>query len=397
MNQGFSFSVERCYRHNRARAGKLHTPHGMVHTPVFMPVGTVGSVKALSPSDLVEAGVEIILGNTYHLYLRPGDRVVNELGGLQRFMRWNRPILTDSGGYQVSSLGKFRNEDLTVMAAIDNDGVTFKSHLDGSIHRFTPEKAIEVQENLGADIIMAFDEATPTKGRTYARQAMDRTHVWLERCIKAWRYHEENKAGSRLPQALFGIIQGGNYRDLRRASAEFVVEKGLSGMAIGGASIGKNPEETEENVSWIADLLPKKKPVYLMGVGVNPEDVIGAIACGADLFDCVAPTRLARMGHLYSGKLIVGGGKWGFRSEFPRGRLNIDQARFVLDRSPIDEDCDCETCKNGFSRGYLHHLFRSRELLYYRLASIHNVRFMVRLTERLRKSIMKDLGKDKSH
>lgn len=380
-------------RKTRARAGELRTPHGVIHTPVFMPVGTAGSVKALSPADLTEVGVQIILGNTYHLYLRPGDTVVRRLGGLHRFMGWSGPILTDSGGYQVSSFGKFRNEDFPVMTAIDNDGVTFKSHLDGSIHRFTPEKAIEIQENLGADIIMAFDEATPSMGKAYARKAMARTHSWLERCINWWREYEEQKGGKRLPQALFGIIQGGNYRDLRRASAEFVVSKDLLGVAIGGASIGKNPKETAENVSWVADLLPKDKPLYLMGVGVNPEDVIAAVECGADLFDCVAPTRLARMGHLYCGKLRNVGGKWGFTSEFPRGRLNIDQARFILDQQPIDEGCDCETCRGGFSRGYLHHLFRSRELLYYRLASLHNVRFMVRLTEELRKSIIEERGK----
>ena len=388
MLKGFSFSVVVKAHKTRARAGELYTPHGLVRTPVFMPVGTAGSVKALAPGDLSDAGVQILLGNTYHLYLRPGDTAVRRLGGLHRFMAWTGPILTDSGGYQVSSLGKFRDEGFPVMSRIDDHGVTFKSHLDGSMHRFTPEKAIRIQENLGADIIMAFDEATPARGKAYARHAMERTHRWLDRCVSEWKKCEERKQGKALPQALFGIIQGGNYRDLRCESAEFVVSRDLMGIAIGGASIGKNPEETAENVSWVADLLPSNNPLYLMGVGVNPEDVIGAVLCGADLIDCVAPTRLARMGHLYSGKLRGKAGKWGFTSEFSRGRLNIDQARFRLDDHVIDEGCDCYTCAMGFSRAYLHHLFRSRELLYYRLASLPNVRFMVRLTEGLRRTIV---------
>lgn len=383
---GFSYKLIK--KVGSAKVGEIATFHGKIKTPVFMPVGTLGSVKALSPDDLKMCGAQIILGNTYHLYLRPGDKNVNKLGGLHKFMGWDGPMLTDSGGYQVSSLGHFIDEmegvNRVKRSVIDDLGVTFYSHLDGSKHRFTSEKSIEVQNNLGADIIMAFDEATPSKGKTYARIAMKRTHKWLKRSIEKWK-----KLNG--PQALFGIIQGGNYKDLRRQSAEFVVSQNLPGIAVGGASIGKDPNETEKNLSWVRDLLPANKPLYTMGVGVNPEDVIRVIYSGADMFDCVAPTRLARMGQLYSGKLKIENGKIKppkFKSEFKKGRLNIANARFKLDKGIIDEGCDCYTCKTGFTRAYLHHLFKSRELLYYRLASLHNVRFMVRLVERLRKELL---------
>jgi queuine tRNA-ribosyltransferase len=386
---GFSFVVKNTDPRSRARAGILQTPHGEVRTPAFMPVGTAGSVKALSPEDLVEAGAQIILGNTYHLYLRPGDEAIGKLGGLHDFMGWSGPLLTDSGGYQVSSLGLFREEKERQFTKIDDEGVTFKSHLDGSTHRFTSERSIEIQQNLGADIIMAFDEATPARGKRYARAAMERTHNWLVRCIRKWREIEKKRDVEKPAQALFGIIQGGNYQDLRRESAEFVASKDLLGIAIGGASIGKSAKETRENVSWVYDLLPRNKPLYLMGVGVNPEDILAAVESGADLFDCVAPTRLGRMGHLYFGKLKTGKRGWKFESEFRKGRLNIGNARFRLDKKPIQEDCDCYTCRMGFSRAYLNHLFRARELLYYRLASIHNVRFMIRLTEQIRGAILR--------
>ncbi|MCH7951444.1 tRNA guanosine(34) transglycosylase Tgt [Patescibacteria group bacterium] len=384
----FSFTVTRKDSRTRARAGVLRTPHGKVQTPVFMPVGTMGAVKALSPDDLKAAGAQIILGNAYYLYLRPGDVAIQKLGGLHRFMGWDGPLLTDSGGYQVSSLGSFREDGESILSRIDDDGVTFRSHLDGSEHRLTPEDVIVIQRNLGADIIMAFDEATPPRGKRYAQKAMERTHRWLKRSIERWRELQENRGRGASPQALFGIIQGGNYKDLRRESAEFVVPQDLPGIAIGGASIGKSPDETRENVDWVYDLLVHDRPLYLMGVGVNPQDVVAAIESGADLFDCVAPTRLARMGHLYFGKLQLAKRKWAFESEFRKGRMNIGNARFRLDKKPIQEDCGCYTCIRGFSRAYLHHLFKSRELLYYRLASIHNVRFMIRLTEVLRKVIL---------
>lgn len=357
-----------------------------------MPVGTQGSVKALDPTDVADTGAQVILGNTYHLYLRPGEKTVNKLGGIHQFMGWDKPILTDSGGYQVSSLGHFidetsQNKAHIKRSKIEDNGVTFYSHLDGSKHYFTPEKAIQVQVSLGADIIMAFDEATPNKGKIYAKAAMKRTHQWLNRSVSEWQ-QLENKKTTSLPQALFGIIQGGDYQDLRRESAKYVVEKNLPGIAMGGGSIGQNSTQTEENVGWVRDIVPKTKPFYLMGVGVSPQDVIEAVKSGADMFDCVAPTRLARTGHLYSGKLKGKSPKWQFSSEFPRGRLNIANTRFRTDQKPIDDDCDCYTCIKSFSRSYLHHMFKARELVYYRLASIHNVRFLIKLTKLLRDSII---------
>lgn len=415
-----SFEYKLLSSEKHARAGTLETPHGKIETPIFMPVGTKGSVKAVSPDDLRELGASVILGNTYHLYLRPGEELVSEAGGLHEFMKWNGPILTDSGGFQVSSLGHFRNESLgrskLKKTIIDDKGVTFWSHLDGSEHRLTPEKSIEIQEKLGSDIIMAFDEATPDLGREYAIGAMNRTHDWLVRSKQRWMELEEEKlyriqteprdtarnknseiskkeTSNRivLPQALFGIIQGGVYEDLRKQSAEFVVSQDLPGIAVGGGSIGQNPEVTEENVGWIRHILPKNKPIYLMGVGVNPIDVIEAVRSGADMFDCVAPTRLARTGSLYNGKIVgESRGIYGleFESEFNKGRLSIDNARFAKDFGVIQEGCDCYTCRNGFSRAYLRHLFISGELLYHRLSSIHNLRFMIRLTEELREILL---------
>lgn len=330
---------------------KLKTAHGSVNLPVFMPVGTAGSVKALSPQDLKELGAQIILGNTYHLYLRPGEGLVKKFGGLHKFMGWDRAILTDSGGFQVMSIG----------TKITEEGVEFKSHIDGSKHLLTPEKSIKIQQELGADIIMAFDQATPTTDRQYTKAAMERTHRWLSRSKKAWT----NKK-----QKMFGIIQGGKFKDLRRESAKFVIEQNLPGVAIGGESIGSDAKETAEVISWVKDLLPEDRPLYAMGVGVRPSDLKSVIAAGADMFDCVAPTRLARTGYLFHP---------GEKNE----RLNISLAKFALDKKQILDDCDCYTCKEGFSRGYLHHLFRSRELLYYRLASIHNLRVMIRTVEEI--------------
>lgn len=383
--KGFSFELLR--KLGNSRAGLLSTPHGQIKTPVYMPVGTVGSVKALTAEDVEGVGASIILGNTYHLYLRPGENIVKTLGGIHSFMRWDKPILTDSGGYQVSSLGFFKGKGSVKLSKIDDDGVTFKSFLDGTMHRFTPEKAIEIQEKLGSDILMAFDEATPDLGERYARGAMERTHKWLERCIKRWN-ELENQKTDLPPQALFGIIQGGNYREMRRESAEFVLSKRLPGVAIGGGTIGQNSEQTEENISWIRDMLPDDLPIYAMGVGVGPKDVIAAIESGVDMFDCVAPTKLARTGYLYQGRLVGKPGSLQFVSEYPKERMNISKLEFLTDKRPIDEQCDCYTCKNGFSRAYLRHLFRSGELVYYRLASIHNLRVMVRLCEEIREQMI---------
>lgn len=351
------------------RTGLLSTNHGQIHTPVFMPVGTQASVKSLSPEDLESVGAQIILANNYHLYLRPGPQVVKKLGGIHEFMRWNRPILTDSGGFQVQSL----------KPKITNAGVEFKSHIDGSARFLDPETAIKSQVDIGADIIMAFDDSIRVNANyTEAKIRTLRTHKWLERSIKTWRSYTTpypppklgggTKEGGIYP-SLFGIIQGGNFPDLRRQSAEFVLAQNLPGIALGGASVGRNIRETAENISFIRDLLPKNIPVYAMGVGVYPHDALEVIKAGADMFDCVAPTRLARCGQLY-------------HPESKSRYLDIAKSAFTLDKKVILKDCDCHTCRSGFSRAYLHHLFKSRELLYYRLASIHNLRTIIRTIEK---------------
>jgi queuine tRNA-ribosyltransferase len=382
-----------------ARTGQMELPHGSVQTPVFMPVGTKASVKSLSVEEVEAAGAEIILGNTYHLYLKPGDELIASLGGLHQFSHWKRPMLTDSGGFQVSSLGHFRSMESkrTIKPPkIDEEGVTFWSHIDGSKHRFTAEKSIQIQHNLGADIIMAFDEATPDKGEVYAQQAMERTHRWLERSIAEWK----RLAG---PEQLFGIIQGGSYPDLRKISAEYIASKDLPGIAIGGGSIGADWKVTSENVSWIRPYIPRDKPLYLMGVGVNPEDLISAVLDGADMFDCVAPTRLARTGILYNGIIKTEADSTdytyevdfssqpqvSYASEFERGRIHIGNAIYTGDAQPIMASCDCYTCKSGYSRAYLRHLFTTKELLYYRLASIHNIHFMIDIVKQMRRLVEK--------
>ena len=336
-------------KNNRARAGTFTTPHGTVQTPVFAPVGTQAAVKALTPAQVAALGATLVLSNTYHLYLRPGDDLVAELGGLHRFMRWPRPMLTDSGGFQVFSLSDTR--------VVDEDGVTFKSHIDGSTHRFTPERSIRIQENLGADIIMAFDECADPNDHEYIKQAMERTHRWAERSLKAKR---------RADQALFGIVQGGIDPDLRAASAEFIASLDTPGIAIGGLSVGETKDEMLATLDVVTPLLPEDKPRYLMGVG-TPEDIINSIARGIDIFDCVLPTRLARHHAAFS----------------PEGRLNMMNATFARDERPIDKSCDCYTCKT-FTRAYLRHLIVAKELLAGTLLSIHNLRALIRLVEEIR-------------
>jgi queuine tRNA-ribosyltransferase len=336
-------------KNNRARAGTFTTPHGTLQTPVFAPVGTQATVKALTPAHVAELGATLVLSNTYHLYLRPGDDLVAELGGLHRFMRWPRPILTDSGGFQVFSLAQTR--------IVDEDGVTFKSHIDGSTHRFTPERSIRIQENLGADIIMAFDECADPNDHEYIVQAMERTHRWAERSLKAKR---------RADQALFGIVQGGIDPDLRAASAEFIASLDTPGIAIGGLSVGETKDEMQAILDVVTPLLPEDKPRYLMGVG-TPEDIIDGIARGIDIFDCVLPTRLARHHSAFS----------------PGGRLNMMNAAFARDERRIDETCDCYTCKS-FTRAYIRHLIVAKELLAGTLLSIHNLRALIRLVEEIR-------------
>ncbi|MBI3485446.1 tRNA guanosine(34) transglycosylase Tgt [Candidatus Daviesbacteria bacterium] len=349
-----------------SRAGVLKTPHGEIETPVFMPVGTQATVKSLTPDDLKTAGAQIILANTYHLYLRPGEKLIKKLGGLHEFMSWDKPILTDSGGFQVMSLGGS-------LVKITDDGVTFTSHLDGSKHKFTPEKSIQIQHDLGADIIMAFDEVAADKvGREYSEKALDRTHSWAERCVK-----EHKKLGG--DQLLFGIVQGSVYEDLRKKGLEFISSLDFDGIALGGESIGFDNKATKEIIDWFADLMPEEKPHYAMGVG-EVETIFICIEGGIDMFDCVSPTRRARNGSLYISP--KNGGK--VSNKFA---LDISNSQFKLDKKPIDPNCLCYTCQN-FSRAYLRHLFFAKELLYHRLATIHNIYFMVNLVKEIRESIL---------
>ncbi len=340
--------------HSAARAGILHTLHGDVPTPAFIPVGTQATVKTVSPDELREAGATIVLANTYHLYLRPGADVIAELGGLHRFMGWDGPILTDSGGFQVFSLAANRQ--------VAEEGVTFRSHIDGSLHLFTPEKVIEVQEKLGADIVMPLDECTPYPcPRDYAEEAHRRTLRWAERSRKAHR---------RPDQALFGIVQGSVYPDLRQESVEALVAMDFPGYAIGGLSVGEPKEVMHAVLEVCLSSLPREKPRHLLGVG-SPEDFFEGVARGMDMFDCVLATRIAR-----HGSLLV-----------REGRLNIHNASYTRDPRPIEEGCTCYTCRH-FSRAYLRHLFQSQEILGLRLATLHNLHFLLRLLEDIRRSIL---------
>lgn len=337
-----------------ARAGVLRTPHGEVPTPVFMPVGTQATVKTLAPFELEDMGAKIVLSNAYHLFLRPGSSLIATLGGLHKFMAWQRPILTDSGGFQVFSLGHLRR--------INDDGVVFRSHIDGSEHLFTPERVVAIQEEIGADIIMAFDECTPyPSDLEYNREALERTHRWAQRCLNA---------RTRKDQALFGIVQGGMFPELRRESASFLASLDFPGYAVGGLSVGEPKELTASILEETTPFLPEGKPRYLMGVG-SPEDLFECVARGIDMFDCVLPTRVARNGALFT----------------RYGRRNIRNASFKALDEPIDASCDCYTCRT-FTAAYVHHLFHSEELLAYRLASIHNLRFLIRLMEDIRQSIL---------
>jgi queuine tRNA-ribosyltransferase len=340
-----------------ARRGKLTLPHGQVDTPQFMPVGTVASVKAIAPDDLREIGAQIVLGNTYHLMLRPGADLVGEMGGLHRFMSWERNLLTDSGGFQVYSLAEQRE--------IGEEGAVFRSHLDGSRQELTPEKATRLQLQLGSDILMAFDECPPSQSpRDYHEKSLERTTRWEQRCKATWR--EADPSGGR---ALFGIVQGGPFRDLRARHAEEIAALDLPGNALGGFSVGEEPQAMWEGVAHAAPLLPAQKPRYLMGVG-TPEDLLRCALSGVDLFDCVLPTRVARNGLLLT----------------RRGRLQIKAARYARDPRPADEECRCYTCRT-FSRAYLRHLCAAQELLSFRLNSIHNLTFYLDLMRGLRDAI----------
>ncbi|MCX8052443.1 MAG: tRNA guanosine(34) transglycosylase Tgt [Armatimonadetes bacterium] len=335
-----------------ARRGRLQLARATVETPVFMPVGTQGTVKATSQEELREMGYRIVLANTYHLYLRPGHELVASAGGLHRFMNWPRAILTDSGGFQVFSLEHIRK--------IGEDGVVFRSYVDGSYHEFTPERVMEVQSALGADIVMAFDECAPYPcDPDYAREAMERTHRWAERSLAA---RDPN-------QAFFAISQGSVYSDLRAESARFVASLDTDGVAIGGVSVGEGKELMMKAVEWSVPYLPDEKPRYLMGVG-TPLDILDSVACGIDMFDCVLPTRLGRSGSLYTS----------------RGRINIKNSRFIADFEPVDPDCDCWCCRN-YTAAYLRHLYMCDEILAARLATYHNLSFYAKLMEGIQRAI----------
>ena len=368
-----SFSFEIAAVAGSARAGTFSTPHGTVETPAFMPVGTLATVKALDPDDLVQMGASMILGNAYHLHLRPGDELVREMGGLHRFMRWDRPILTDSGGFQVFSLAQLRT--------VNEDGVEFQSHIDGSRRFFTPESVIGIERNLGAGVIMQFDHVIPGQSdETSARDASERSIRWLQRCLTELRRLEKPESSDRLPpppsrvsadQALFPIVQGGIHVHLRREASDSIRSMhDWAGFGIGGLSVGEEKDAMYEMIEVVDDALPKTHPRYLMGVGF-PEDLVEGIRRGVDLFDCVAPTRMGRNGAVFTSD----------------GRLNIKRAEYRNDPRPLDSDCDCSACAR-FSRAYIRHLFVSDEILGLRLRSLHNVHFLLSVARAARQSIL---------
>jgi queuine tRNA-ribosyltransferase len=351
------YELKHVCKQSGARLGTVHTPHGSFDTPAFMPVGTQATVKGMSPDEVKSMGAGIILSNTYHLWMRPGSDIVREAGGLHKFMNWDRAILTDSGGFQVFSLSENRK--------INEEGVHFRSHIDGSKHILTPEKSISVQNDLGSDIIMAFDECTPWPAEhKYAKHSLERTTRWLERCIEA---HKNDKK-----QALFGIVQGGTYADLRQQSAKEITQFDLPGYALGGLSVGEPGHLMYEMLEATVPLLPSDKPRYLMGVG-SPDYLIEGSIRGIDMFDCVLPTRIGRNGTVMT----------------HQGRMIIRDKKFARDFSPIDEKCDCYVCRN-YSRAYIRHLIKAGEMFGLRLASWHNIHFLLKLMEDVRKAISED-------
>ncbi len=378
------FRIEKEIPNFLGRAGVLETSHGSIKTPAFVTVGTKGTVKSLTPEQVKDLGAQVVLANTYHLYLEPGDEMVKKMGGLGQMMQWSGPTMTDSGGFQAFSLGvayeygigKFISSEApqeqvveeaydttrkNKKAKITEDGVEFQSVIDGSTHFFSPEKSIQIQKNIGADIIFAFDECTsPHAGYQYLKESMERTHRWAERCLGE---HKKSPPS----QSLFGIVQGGRYQDLREESAKVVSAMGFDGFGIGGSFV---KEDMHDAVKWVNTVLPKEKPRHLLGVG-EPADLFGAVENGCDLFDCVAPTRIARNGTLYT--------------HF--GKINILNSKFKNDLVPIDEGCDCYTCQK-YSRAYVAHLFRAKEMLGATLASIHNLRFIVRMVDAMREAIL---------
>lgn len=382
------FGIEKKLKGRLGRAGKLKTPYGVIETPAFVVVGTKATIKSLTPEQVKSVGAQAVLGNTYHLYLQPGDETIKRAGGLNKFMNWDGPTVTDSGGFQVFSLGagfgkgenKFelktdiKKSNLPAqagknshakLAKIDEDGVEFCSHIDGSKHYFTPEKSIEIQHNIGADIIFAFDECTsPTAEHKYQKEAMERTHRWAERSLA--RHKKLNKKDK---QSLFGIVQGGRFEDLRKESARVIGSMDFSGFGIGGSF---SKEDLDEALAWVNSILPEEKPRHLLGIG-EPIDLFVGVENGVDMFDCVSPTRIARTGMLYT----------------KHGRINIINAKYSRDFSKIEGQCECYTCQN-FTKAYLSHLFRAQEILAATLASIHNLYFIVNLVKNIRQSILDD-------
>ena len=354
------FNFQLHHTDGAARAGELETPHGKALTPFFMPVATQATVKGLTAEEVRDVGAQVVLSNAYHLYLRPGVETVVKLGGLHKFMGWDGPILTDSGGFQAFSMGPLRE--------VSDVGIRFRSHIDGSEHNFTPELATANQEGLAPDIAMCFDQCIAYgASEKQVRQAMERTHRWAQSCFDA---HQSSATGAPSGQALFGIVQGGTFSELRDESARAISAIPFHGYAVGGLAVGENKEDMYRFTGQVAEVLPEDKPRYLMGVG-SPEDLVEGVARGIDMFDCALPTRVARNGSLFT----------------PEGRVDITKARYAEQQGPLDETCDCYTCRN-YSAAYLRHLFRAKELLGLRLASIHNLRFVLALMERIRASIL---------
>ncbi len=382
------FRIKTESKKSRARTGVIKTKHGRINTPYFIPVATAATVRGLDQGDMENIGAEVLLANTYHLHLKPGDKVVKKLGGLHKFMNWKKPLFTDSGGFQAFSLGygmehninklgtifpenKRVKEKQEKFATINDDGVSFKAFDSGKLIYLNPKKSIEIQRNLGADIILAFDECTsPLSGYKYTKEAMERTHRWA---LESLKYHKKKKN----KQSLYGIVQGGAYKELRLKSAKFISSLDFDGLAIGG-SLGKSKKDMHNILDWVVPLLPKSKPRHLLGIG-NVEDIFECVEKGIDTFDCVAPTRIARRGGLFIHSKSGGSVKNKFR-------IHIKNSKFKLDKKPIDKNCSCETCKN-YSRAYLSHLFRAKEQAYFKLSAMHNVNFMLRLMDEIRDSI----------
>jgi len=377
------FEVIKSSKNNLARRGVISTTHGKIQTPFFMPCATVGAIKGISPQELKEIGFEIILANTYHLYLRPGEKNIKKLGGIHKFINWDRAILTDSGGYQVFSLGKnftdYNGKNLkTRLAKVTAKGVVFQSHLDGSKYNLSPEKVIDIQIDMDSDIIMVLDECTeyPAK-KSRVKSSMEQTHQWAKRSIEYWKKHKNNK------QVLFGIIQGGIYKDLREESVKFISTLGFDGVAVGGVSVGEGKANMYKVMKWVGPLLPKDKPHYLMGVG-EPEDILEAVKWGFDMFDCVLPTRLGRHGTVWVTKdwpLDLARGKNKF------SKIDLRKSKYQTDKNIIMKNCQCPTCSQGFSRAYISHLIKEKEMLGMRLASLHNLYFIKELINNIHKGI----------